>query len=117
MVGCASGWAVPLDLVDAPHQPDFSAVRLDNGQRWRVLRTISPTGVGELIAAVSTLPAPNDHFTAGPDCRVMGSGMGRVGGAGDYPIIRAGIISPAGVEEVSRCPPQTIISLPVQTAV
>ena len=28
--------AVPLDLVDAPHQPDFSAVRLDDGERrWR----------------------------------------------------------------------------------
>ena len=22
----------------------------------------------------ATLPAPDDHFTAGPDCRVIGSG-------------------------------------------
>ena len=63
--------------------------------------------------------APDDHFAAGPDCRVNVSGSGRVGGAGGCPAIRAGIVSPAGVKEVSitSCPPQTIISLPVQTAV
>ena len=97
--------AVPLDLVDAPHQPDFSAVRLGNGQRWRVLHTISPTSVQELGVAVSTLPAPNDHFPAGPDCRVMRSGVGRVGGAGGYPTIRVGIVSSAGIEELAGLPP------------
>ena len=111
--------------------------------------------------------APDDHFTAGPDCRVTDSGSGRVGGAGGCPTIRAGIVSPAGVQDASRSirprrsfhcrsrlpcervgqrarwwcwwlsnypcwdcisrrcsnsrcrshPPQTIISLPVQTAV
>jgi hypothetical protein len=30
----------------------------------------------------------------------MGSGSGRVGGAGDYPTIRARIVSPTGVEIV-----------------
>ena len=46
--------------------------------------------------------APDDHFTAGPDCRVKDSGSGRVGGAGGCPTIRAGIVSPAGVQ-MSRC--------------
>ena len=44
--------------------------------------------------------APDDHFTAGPDCRVTVSRSGRVGGAGGCPTIRAGIVSPAGVEIV-----------------
>ena len=43
---------------------------------------------------------PNDHFTAGPDCRVTASGSGRVGRAGGCPTIRAGIVSPAGVKIV-----------------
>ena len=64
------------------------------------------------------ISAPDDHFTAGPHCRVNVSASGRVGRAGGCPTIRAGIVSPAGVQS-SRCdhPPQTIISLPVQTAV
>ena len=41
---------------------------------------------------------PNDHFTAGPDCRVSCSGSGRVGGAGGCPTVRAGIVSTAGVK-------------------
>ena len=61
--------------------------------------------------------APDDHFTAGPHCRVIASGSGRVGRAGGCPTIRAGIVSPAGVSQVASFPPQTIISLPVHTAV
>ena len=45
--------------------------------------------------------APDDHFTAGPDCRVKLSGSGRVGGAGGCPTIRARIVSPASVQEVT----------------
>ena len=64
------------------------------------------------------ISAPDDHFTAGPDCRVTVSASGRVGGAGGCPTIRAGIVSPAGVQSTPESvPPQTIISLPVQTAV
>src|SRR5436190_761277 len=39
---------------------------------------------------------PNDHFTAGPDCRGILSGRGRVDQAGGSPTIRAGIVSSAG---------------------
>ena len=49
----------------------------------------------KLVPCIST---PDDHFTAGPHCRVTVSGSGRVGGAGGCPTIRAGIVSPAGVE-------------------
>ena len=52
----------------------------------------------------------DDHFAAGPRCRATPSG--RVGGASGCPTIGVGIVSPAGVTP----PPQTIISLPVQTA-
>ena len=44
--------------------------------------------------------APDDHFTAGPDCGVIVSASGRVGGAGGCPTIGAGIVSPAGVRIV-----------------
>ena len=37
--------------------------------------------------------APDDHFAAGPDCRVTDSADGRVGGAGGCPTVGAGIIS------------------------
>ena len=67
-----------------------------------------------VLAAAGT---PDDHFTAGPHRRVIVSGTGRVGRAGGCPAIRAGIVSPAGVQSVGYSPPQTIISLPVHTAV
>ena len=47
------------------------------------------------------ISAPDDHFTAGPDCRVN-LGRGRVGGAGGCPTIGAGIVSPAGVRIQAR---------------
>ena len=125
---------------------------------------ISPAGVQSSRLSIST---PDDHFTAGPDCRVTVSARGRVSGAGGCPTIRAGIVSPASVQSAiaivhprrsfhcrsrlpcdslgqwarwscwwlsnypcwdcisrrcsKRCrhqyPPQTIISLPVHTAV
>ena len=46
--------------------------------------------------------APDDHFAAGPDCRVISSGAGSaVSGAGGCPTVGAGIVSPAGVKD--RC--------------
>ena len=66
------------------------------------------------------LPSPDDHFTAGPDCCVHRPLTWRVDGAGGCPTIRAGIVSPAGVKRdgaAADAPPQTIISLPVHTAV
>ena len=63
--------------------------------------------------------APDDHFAASPHCRVRLSGIGRIGGAGGCPTVGAGIVSSAGVQIgwYRQCPPQTIISLPVHTAV
>ena len=68
----------------------------------------------------ATKSAPDDHFTACPHRGVQGSGLGRVGRAGGYPIIADRIVSAASVEDGGHdaiCPPQTIISLPVHTAV
>ena len=42
--------------------------------------------------------APDDHLATGPDCRVLVLGLGRVGGAGRGPTIRAWIVSPARVQ-------------------
>jgi hypothetical protein len=78
---------------------------------------VSPARVKDVVTVILR-PAPDDHCAACPDCRVKVSGSGRVGGAGGYPSIRAGIVSPAGVQiRAATPPPQTIISLPVQTAV
>ena len=53
-----------------------------------------------IISAASAVvhSAPNDHFAAGPDCRVKGSCRGRADGAGGCPTVGAGIISPTGVQ-------------------
>ena len=76
---------------------------------------VSPASVQDSRCRYS---APDDHFAAGPDCRVIVAGSGRVGGAGGCPTVRAGIVSAAGVQEsLPSSPPQTIISLPVHTAV
>ena len=42
--------------------------------------------------------APDDHFAARPDGRVIVPGSRCVSGSRGYPTIRAGIISPAGVK-------------------
>ena len=55
---------------------------------------------------LSARSAPDDHFAAGPDCRVS-SGSRCVGRAGGCPTIRAGIVSPAGVRRpVETCHPR-----------
>ena len=48
---------------------------------------------------VATKAAPDDHFTAGPNCRVSHSRSGRIGDAGGRPTVRAGIVSRAGVRK------------------
>ena len=50
-----------------------------------------------LKSVASSASAPDDHFTAGPDCRVR-FGQGRVGRAGGCPTVGAGIVSPAGIK-------------------
>ena len=63
--------------------------------------------------------APDDHFTAGPDCRVNA-----IGAAGALVVLVAVQLSVLGLylppvfkRPEYHHPPQTIISLPVQTAV
>ena len=48
----------------------------------------------------ATGSTPHDHFAAGPHCRVKVAAVGRVGGAGGCPTIRAGIVSPASVRKM-----------------
>src|SRR5436190_1105038 len=61
----------------------------------RRLRAIPASGLQNGVREIS---APNDHFTAGPHCRLIGlSGRGRVGSAGGYPTVGVWIVSPAGV--------------------
>src|SRR5262249_55419663 len=45
----------------------------------------------------TNLSAPDDHFAAGPQCRMARPGMRRVGDAGGCPAVGAGVVPPAGV--------------------
>ncbi len=58
---------------------------------------VSPAGVDDV--AIIILPAPDDHFVAGPHWRVKDPRAGGVGNAGGCPSVGAGIISAAGVGE------------------
>ena len=61
---------------------------------------ISPTGV-QNVARIKIDATPNNHFAAGPYCRMAVSGFGSTGNAGSCPTICSQIISPTGVH-VSR---------------
>jgi len=55
----------------------------------------------------TVVPAPDDHFTVGPHCRVSASGARRVGSARRCPTVGVGIISPTGAiidETISSAP-------------
>ena len=61
---------------------------------------------------------PDNHFAARPDCGVNEAGSWGVGDTGSYPTVQAGIVPSACVQDGGVVvPPQTIILLPVQTAV
>ena len=77
---------------------------------------VSASGVQTGAVVIS---APDDHFAASPQRRVIEPGSGRVGGAGGRPTVRARIVSARRCSDCRccQCPPQTIISLPVHTAV
>ena len=74
---------------------------------------VSPASVRKVVDIIS---APDDHFTAGPDCRVNDSAVGALVSAGGCPTIRAGIVFPAGVRRIDFHPRRSF-QLPVQTAV
>ena len=60
----------------------------DAGRRPGIgCRIVFPAGVQ--IASGVIITAPNDHFTAGPDCRVICSFVGRVDGACGSPSVKA----------------------------
>ena len=68
--------------------------------------------------AAEIISSPNDHFTASPDCCVKVSSGGRVGRGGGRPTIGGGSDLPPVLKYMPfPNPPQTIISLPVHTAV
>src|SRR5439155_21231144 len=86
--------------------PELERSRRRSWRRRRRGRTglcaVSPAGVH--LHAVFIKSPPNDHFTAGPHCRVIGSGIGRVGPAGGHPTVSAWIVSPAGIQPAAAAP-------------
>ena len=68
----------------------------------------------------SSSTTPDDHFAASPDCRVIDLvPAGALVVLVAVQLFGAGIVSAAGIQRCAenRHPPQTIISLPVHTAV
>ena len=63
---------------------------------WTERHAVSAAGVHR--RQNGTYSAPDDHFTAGPDCRVEPSGIRRVRSASRRPTIEIGIVSAAGIE-------------------
>src|SRR4029079_16176587 len=64
-------------------------------------RVVSPASIKVVITTIVEIrPAPDDHLSAGPNCRVACSRIGGIRGAGVCPGIGAGIVSPASVSEV-----------------
>ena len=67
-----------------------------------VLGSVPPAGGGGTAVNNAT---PDDHFTVGPDCRVIFSASGRVGRGGGCPGIRAGIVSSARIQRIRSISP------------
>src|SRR5207248_395623 len=59
---------------------------------------VSAPSVQPVTNTIIKISAPKDHFTAGPDYRVIDSRRRRVGGAGACPTVGGGIIFAAGVQ-------------------
>src|SRR5438876_342460 len=57
---------------------------------------VSPAGV-EIDPGTAEIPAPHDHFAAGPHRRVRVSRGGRIVGVGGYPMVIPRVISAAAV--------------------
>ena len=60
---------------------------------------VSSAGV-ESDVATTAISTPDDHFPAGPDCRVKVSGSGGVGCVGHCPAFSSRIVFPASVNAV-----------------
>ena len=61
--------------------------------------------------------APDDHFAASPHCRVPDRAEGALVVLVAIQLSVPGLYPPASVQDTVNEPPQTIISLPVHTAV
>ncbi len=69
---------------------------------------VSAAGVNKGGLDVAVKSAPDDHFSSGPHCRVIGSGIRSVGEAGGCPTVGAGIVSPTSI----RIAGDVIVSAP-----
>ena len=67
----------------------------DRGSSYPAIRTGVVSSAG--LKLRYTIAAPDNHFTAAPDCRVKLSASRRVSSVGCCPTVGAGIVSAAGV--------------------
>ncbi len=60
-------------------------------------RTVSTASI-HLARETTVIPTPDDHFTASPDCSVLGARLRRIGCGRYSPTVTAGIVSAARIE-------------------
>ncbi len=83
-----------------------------------VVGIVSSAGVEIALGRKKISSAPDNHFAAGPDCRVTISAAGALGVLVAVQLSVPGwYLPPVFKTPPGACPPQTIISKPVHTAV
>src|SRR2546428_5436893 len=86
-------------LVHGPEPVAIFARAYEGLRRRRELRAwcrVSPSSVQ--TSAIAFLPSPDNHFAAGPDCRVTDSSNGRIPVTSGYPTVGGWIVSAATVQ-------------------
>src|SRR6188472_2765840 len=84
-----------LLLPSASLSPSESAMKEASRSLFLWLFAVSPASV-KIDAVI--ISAPDDHFIAGPHCRVKVSVDRRVGDTGGCPTVGARIVSPASIK-------------------
>src|SRR5439155_1217089 len=100
-------------IFDSTPDDNFTAGR-DCGVRISTIRCVSrpcdcPAGRSRIISsavvkrgrgAAAIFATPNNHYAPGPHCRMRVARRGRICGAGGYPAVCVGIVSPTSVQTV-----------------
>ena len=128
--GAVPSSGVEIGNVGSPAPDNHLASRPDSGLKVSGIRRVhgsrdGPSICVRIISAASVQKGDIaeatrcDHFVAGPYCCVEISGVRHVGGTGGRPTVHIWIVSSACIHSTNRLlrPAQTIISLPVETAV
>src|SRR6266542_886044 len=80
-----------------------SGRRVDGAGDYPVIgdRIVSPARVQQVtLNPIEVIAAPYDHFTAGPNCRVIYSANWRIDGAGRRPTVSSRIVTSSRIQKI-----------------